>query len=312
MAWWLVLIMIGASMAVMAVLICFVCYLYTFFNFHKQSDPYALLKGEQYRKIREKSHKLISQMEGHPFEEVLIKAKDGIGLYGRYYHLADGAPLQIQVHGYRGNALRDFCGGNQLAREMGHNTLVVDQRAHGNSGGRTIGFGEKECEDVAAWVEYAAHRFGTEMPIILSGVSMGAATVLLCADMEMKGNVVGIIADCPYSSTQKIIRKVARDMGLPADILMPFIKGGARLFGGLSLDRDICAAAANSKVPILLIHGESDRFVPCQMSREIAATAEQVTLVTFAEAGHGLSYMTDYERYKSEIYSFVERVVPTK
>lgn len=310
---WQVLCIIGAVGIAMYFLLCLGCYFYTFFNFHKHADPYALLKGEQYRRVKEQSHRLIREMEGVPFEQVVITSWDGTRLFGRYHHVADGAPLQIQVHGYRGNALRDFCGGNKLAREMGHNTLVIDQRAHGNSGGRTIGFGEKECRDVAAWVAYAATVWGKEIPILLSGVSMGAATVLLCADMQLQGNVVGIIADSPYSSAQKIIGKVAGDMGLPPRLVMPFIKAGARLFGGLRLETDICRSAAQSKVPILLIHGQSDRFVPCEMSEEIAAKApSKTTLVTFPDAGHGLSYMTDLARYQQSVSDFVNGILSVK
>lgn len=145
----------------------------------RQEDCYAIPNGEQYQKERPRMLSLIREMDEIPYESVTISAHDGTQLAARYYHVRDGAPLQIQFHGYRGTALRDFCGGNKLARESGQNTLVVDQRGHRKSGGTTITFGIRERWDCLSWVEYARKRFGTDTPIFLCGVSMGAATVLI-------------------------------------------------------------------------------------------------------------------------------------
>ena len=206
---------------------------------------------------------LICELDGIPFEPVTITAFDGVQLCGRYYHVRDGAPVQIELHGYRGNALRDFCGGNKLAREAGMNTLLVDERANGRSGGRTITFGVKERRDCLSWIECANSRFGP-VPIFLAGVSMGAATVLMAAGLPLPANVAGIIADCPYSSPEAIIRKVCReDMHLPPALLMPFVRLAARLFGRFRLDgASAVEAARDTGIPILLLHGEDDRFVP--------------------------------------------------
>ena len=179
--------------------------LLAWFSYHKafyspetrKEDIYVLPRGEQYEKERQRMLSLIREMDGIPYEPVYVTAYDGVRLFARYYHVRDGAPLQIQFHGYRGSAMRDFCGGNKLARESGQNTLVVDQRAHGRSGGTTITFGIRERLDCRSWAEYARQRFGPDTPVFLSGVSMGAATVLMASELELPGNVAGIIADCP-------------------------------------------------------------------------------------------------------------------
>ena len=245
-----------------------------------------------------------------PFEPISIFAYDGTRLFARYYHVRDGAPLQIQFHGYRGTALRDFRGGNKLARESGQNTLVVNQRAHGRSGGTAITFGIRERLDCLSWVEYANERFGSQTPIFLSGVSMGAATVLMDSELELLANVVGIIADCPYSSPEAIIRKVCHeDMHLPPALAMPFVRLGARLFGHFDLkESSAVQAVGNTTIPVLLLHGEDDRFVPCDMSWNIfdACTGGK-TRITFPSAGHGLSYIVDTERYSEAVSQFVDQ-----
>ena len=254
---------------------------------------------------------MMADMRKRPFELVSIRSVDGLTLYGRYYHFYDNAPIELQFHGYRGSAFRDYCGGNRMAREGGHNALVVDQRAQGMSEGKTITFGIMERLDCREWVRYIADHFGKDLPILLTGVSMGAATVLMASEMDLPGNVVGIIADSPFTSPEDIIRKVCGDVHVPADLAYPFLTLAARLFGGFGLtDADAAEAVKHAKVPILLIHGEDDRFVPCAMGREIAAANPSlVELHTFPEAGHGLSFLVDRPRYERVVRDFFARIL---
>ena len=250
--------------------------------------------------IAQRTRQMIRELDAVPFEPVEITSYDGLRLFGRYYHVADGAPIHIECHGYRSYALRDFCGGNPIARQMGHNTLLIDQRAHGKSEGNTISFGINERMDVLHWAEYVYRRFGAQTPIFLCGVSMGAATVLMASELPLPPSVAGIIADCPFSSPRAIIQKVIADMGLPVPVAYPLARASARLFGRIRGLHTASAVEAvkNSSLPILLIHGEADGFVPCQMSHEIAATRpESIRLELFPNADHALSYMEDCDRY---------------
>ena len=169
---------------------CWFGYRFAFYNpVSRREDPWACPAPEQFQAVDAEVQALMREFDAIPFEEVRIRSYDGLTLYGRYYEVKKGAPLQIQMHGYHGTALRDFCGGNKLAREAGLNTLVVDERAHGKSGGCTITFGVKERLDCLAWARYAADRFGPETPITLAGISMGAATVLMAADLPLPETV---------------------------------------------------------------------------------------------------------------------------
>ena len=191
---------------------------------------------------------------------------------------------------------------------MRHNTIVVDQSAHGRSTSRTITFGIKERKDCLSWANYVCETFGSDTPIFLSGVSMGAAAVLMASSLDLPQNVLGIIADSPYSSPAAIIEKVCRDRGYPTSVMLPVIRLGARCFGHFDLDEaTVIDAVRRTRIPILLIHGEDDRFVPCRMSQEIwSACGGPRTLKTFPGAGHGLSYMVDTKRYERLVRQFVE------
>lgn len=273
-------------------------------------DPYAPLEGEQYSQVAHLIRRCTAVTERRPFRWVHTTAFDQTSLYGRYYHKTDGAPLIILFHGYRGCALRDCTGGLILANRLGFNVLAVDQRGHGRSGGTAITFGILERYDCLSWAEYSAQHLSCGAPILLSGLSMGAATVLMAAELPLPKDVVGILADCPYSSPKDIIKKVCKDRKIPPNLAYPFVWLGAKLFGHFNLNASSpVEAIPHTKVPILLFHGEEDHFVPCQMSRLIqSANTQFCFLHTFPVTDHGLSYMVDPLRYERVTYDFLDQI----
>ena len=276
----------------------------------KRDDPFDQLSGEEYQKVQEDIYRCTKIMESESCQTVEIRSHDGLRLVGRYYHTHDHAPLQIMFHGYRSHASRDCSGGYMLAKKMGFNVLVVDQRAHRQSAGITISFGIMERKDCLNWIRYAQERFGEETHIILSGLSMGAATVLMSASLSLPRQVVAIMADCPYSSPGGIIRKVCRDLKFPDKLIYPLVRLSARIYGGFSLEETSAKdAVSHTEIPILLIHGEEDSFVPCKMSEEIyAQCSKHAQLHIFPGAGHGLCYMVDPVRYELITISFLSGV----
>lgn len=307
---WIILPVVLLLFMVALVIFCFCKCFYARNNIIP--DPYCNLHGEQYLAVKEKIFECTKKMDAQPYEPIYITSYDGLKLFGRYYHHADGAPLKIIFHGYRGLALRDSSGGYTLAKALGYNVIAVDQRAHGRSEGHVITFGIRERRDALSWIEYANSRFGNNIPIIISGVSMGAATVIMAATLPLPPNVCGILADCPYSTPKDIIRKVAADEHFPADLAYPFIRLAARLLGRFDLEETSSLEGAKcSTVPILLLHGEDDRFVPLEMSREIHEKSNGcTTLATFPDAGHGLCYMIAPEEYESTCISFLNSLPP--
>ena len=301
--------------AVAAILLMGGCYTYriAFYSPKKGRDKISTFASHKYDPYRKEINRLFCQLSDRPYEEVSIISFDGLTLFGRYYHVKDGAPLDIGFHGYRSSALTDFAGGSELSFSMGHNLLLIDERAHGRSEGRTITFGIQERWDADSWVRYAVERFGADTEIILYGISMGAATVLMAAGLDLPENVKGIIADCPYSSPKDIIRKVAKDMHMPDRLSWPFVKIGGRVYGGFDVDEtDAARAVKQAKVPILIIHGESDSFVPCEMSDIVSENPALITRCTFPGADHGFSYLVDTPRYRKIVTEFMEKVLAPK
>lgn len=266
--------------------------------------PYAAYRAEYARSLE--------AIRARPCEAVTIRSFDGLELAGRYFPGEPGAPLRILFHGYRTlHAESDFCCGMEDELERGRAVLLADERGQGRSQGDTITFGVLERQDCLAWCRYAAERFGTGTPVILGGMSMGAAAVLMASALELPGNVRGIIADSGFTSPREIICKVIRQMGLPARPLYPLVRLGAKIFGRFDPDSaSALEAVRHTRIPILFIHGEDDQFVPCDMARRLyEACASDKRLVTVPGADHGLSYLVDRPAVDGAIREFCGRVL---
>lgn len=285
-------------------------YRVAFFSPKENRERIPETKGEKYDPYRADMARIFHQLNNRPCEFVTITTFDGLTLSGRYYHIKDGAPLDIGFHGYRSSPLTDFSGGSELSFSLEHNVLLVDQRAHGKSEGSTISFGIRERQDLLCWVDYAIERFGPDVKIILYGISMGGATVLMASEFPFPVNVKGIIADCPYASAMDIILHVGRKMPIPQWLIKPFVILGAKIFGGFDVNEvDAVRAVKNARIPILIIHGEADGFVPCEMSNIVAHNPEFVERHTFPGADHGISYLADTPRYRQVVTEFMEKVL---
>lgn len=302
----ILLILLAAAVLIAS----FVCFRIAFFVKPEDKIPaeeYPIPEGRIYEPFREQMVAWIKEVRSLPHEDMTITSFDGLKLRGKYYEFAPGTPVEIMFHGYRGNAERDMCGGVQRCFSLGRSALIVDQRGCGNSEGNVISFGINEVRDCLAWLDHAIRRFGPGVKIILTGISMGASTVMMAAGENLPENVIGILADCGFTSAEDIMKVVIRDkMHLPPNLSYPFVKLGAKLFGHFDLDsRSAIDAMADAKVPVIFYHGEADDFVPCDMSRRnFEACTSRKRLVTIPGAGHGLCYLVDPERYLKELDNF--------
>lgn len=299
----------GVFLIVAVLLIAYICFRMAFYADRSKpvsEDVLDLPQGEIYVPFRELMENAARQLRTMPCQELWVTSYDGLQLHGRYYEYAPGAPIELMFHGYRGSAERDLSVGVRRCFRLGHSVLLVDQRCSGRSDGKVITFGIREHRDCLCWLELMAVRFGPEARIILTGISMGASTVLMAAGQPLPPTVVGVLADCGYSDIRKIICHVIQKMGLPPKLAYPFVRLGARLYGGFDPDAlSPREALKHCTVPVIFFHGQDDDFVPCYMSEEnYDACPTRKALVTFPGAGHGLSYAVDPQRYLDAMQAF--------
>lgn len=272
-------------------------------NVHVQKDTVNSV-DVIYKDDIERGTKWINEM---PFSEHIIEAYDGTKLYGRFYKNGDSKTTILMMHGFRSNPIHDFSCAFKFYYDKGFNLLVPDQRAHGKSEGKYITYGAKERFDAKSWLYYA----NTLVPggeLYATGVSMGATTVLMAAELTLPENVRGIIADCGFTSPGEIIKKVMKeDMKVPLFPLYYTTKAMAKVVAGF--DFDGCSAEAavkNCKIPILFLHGKSDSFVPFSMGEKIydaAGGRKQAVWVEGAE--HGCSFLVDHKACADALVGFL-------
>jgi fermentation-respiration switch protein FrsA (DUF1100 family) len=314
-ALWISLGIIGGIIA-LVLLGAFISFMMAFYSPKSKKlaeDEFDLPFGDNYEPYYDDMKKLMKEyreMKSEEGESVSIRSRDGLTLRGTFFGGIENGPVEIMLHGYRGTPERDMCGGVRRAREIGHNALLIDQRACGDSDGKVITFGIKERFDCLDWVNFVIEKFGSDVKIILTGISMGAATVIMAAGEGLPKNVVGVLADCGYTSPSEIIKKVVKKMKLPVCIFYPLLKIGARIFGKFNLEETSSLEKVKKcSVPLMLVHGEADKFVPCEMSKRLyeACTSPKI-LLTIPNAGHGLSFLINPELYFEKLEKFTELI----
>lgn len=304
-----VLLLATAVILIFFLLVTYVCFRLVFYVPNRKSadcERIDLPKGKVYEQYYDVMTQWIREARRMKWEDVSIISHDGLKLTGRFYEYAPGAPIELMFHGYRGGAERDMSGGVQRCFCVGRSALVVEQRCSNTSEGNVITFGIREHLDCLDWINFVIEHYGQDVKIILTGISMGASTVLMAAGKDLPENVIGVLADCGYTSAKEIMHHVMNQIGLPSKLCYPILKLGAKLFGGFDLEEYSAKAAMyRCKVPVIFFHGEADDFVPSSMSREnFDACVARKCLVTIPGAGHGLSYPGSPDVYLNALREF--------
>ncbi len=257
---------------------------------------------------------------GHEFfdsaekEKWTLTSRDGLKLSAWYIPSNNARATIILMHGYRSSAMHDFSGVLPFYNSLGLNVLLCDQRAHGESEGKYIGYGLLERYDLQSWACEHNRRIGEGMPLILDGISMGGATVLFSSALDMPENVVGMIDDCGYYSAKEQIQHVMRLMKIPVFPFYHVANGFCRVFAGYSFSElDARESLKKTKIPVLFIHGGADDFVPCEMGRSAHdSCASEKRIFISKEASHGMSYVLETERCQEMLRDFLDLILENK
>ena len=242
-------------------------------------------------------------------ETVEITSSDGIRLVGHLRPCEHPERVIVAMHGWRSSWDQDFGLIADFWYEHNCTVLFAEQRGQNNSGGDYMGFGMLERYDCRDWVNWINSRFGTELPVYLAGVSMGATTVLMAAGLDLPENVKGIAADCGFTSAQAIWKHVATNnlhlsYGLrsaaAADLCRKKIQRGPEDYSTLD-------GLHSCKIPVMLVHGTDDRFVPIEMTYEnYKACSAPKKLLVVPGADHGMSYYINKEEYEKTVLEFLK------
>ena len=249
-------------------------------------------------------------MQQHTASMVEITSYDGLRLQAALIPAENPKGVLILFHGYRSRADVDFVLQLSGYHQQGYTLLVPWQRSHGTSEGKLITYGVKERKDCQKWAEYAAKTFGKELPVFLGGISMGCATVVMSLGLSLPENVVGVIADCGFTSPWEIMAFVAKKRyHLPVFPVLYLVGFFVKLAGGFSLkEADTRKILQNNTIPVLFIHGKEDDFVPLFMTMQnYEACRGEKELFLVEGAAHAVSYAVDPRGYSEKVFAFLEK-----
>lgn len=286
--------------------------IYTFINACVRRKDVNWLAEDDLRKTPYKKyyqHILSSKkwLEEHSAQDIYVNSDDGLRLHGLWVPAEKPKGTIILAHGYRSTMLVDFGAVFEMYHSYGLNLLLPEQRSHGKSQGRYITFGVKESGDMQRWIAFHNDRFG-ELPLVLSGLSMGASTMMYLADKKLPDNVRGLIVDCGFTSPEQIISSVFRNVThLPAVPSIYVAEAMARLFAGFSLwQEDSRKTLSQNRLPILMVHGKDDGFVPCKMTEQgYAVCTGPKKLLLVDGADHGVSFLVARDAYVKLVIEFL-------
>lgn len=317
----IILIILGVLLGVALVLLLSILlpFLITFYmpsRSVKKLEGLSLPPGKVYKKYQNEIFGSIEEVRKLKHKKVEIKSFDGLTLRGKYFECEKGAPIELMMHGYKGTAERDISMGVLRCFEQKRNVLLIDLRGCGYSDGHIVTFGVKESEDCLSWIKYIIENIDKNAKIILTGVSMGASTALITASKEsLPNNVVGVIADCGFSSAENIIKKIVKRMHLPTNYMYKVLKLGAKWFGGFNLDQaNAITAVKNIKIPVAFFHGKDDTFVPYYMTEDLHKECVSPKKMLLVEnAPHGMAFVMNMKDYYKNLDWLMEEVgVQTK
>lgn len=239
-----------------------------------------------------------------------IVSSDGIPLKAEV-HPADGHRWAILIHGYMGNRMM-MRNPAAVYSSWGYSTLLPDNRAHGESGGKWVGMGWLDKDDIRLWIDWIAER-DPEARIVLHGISMGGATVMMASGLDLPANVRAAVEDCGYTSVWDIFRDELKAVfHLPAFPVLHMYSVMSSVLAGYSPRKaSSLRMLGSSRIPMLFIHGDDDHFVGTYMLDACFSAKESGgrEKLLIRDAGHGEAYLRDPQRYFTVLRDFLSRYV---
>lgn len=217
------------------------------------------------------------------------------------------------AHGYRSDAKCEFCKIAYYYLNKGINVFMPDHVASGESEGLHCTFGYYEETDCLKWLAYMKDTFGSDITILLHGVSMGAATVMMMSgNKALPENVKLTVADCGYTTAVEEFTEKLDDLGVPSGLIIKGVNAVNKLHLGFDFYtlRPI-DCVRNAKIPMLFIHGTGDTFIPHRMCQELyeACSSKNKEILYIEGADHAQSFPTDKETYSKKLDEMIDKHV---
>lgn len=205
---------------------------------------------------------------GIPYQNVWFEARDGVRLNGWLIPGLPGVPLVLFFHGNGGN-LSENLPYLDLLHKQGFPIFIFDYRGYGKSAGQPLR--EKDLyQDARGAVSYLERVGWRHESVIFFGQSLGAAVAL---QMALESPPAGVVMEAAFTCMADVAKYTS-----------PF---GYYTVGwwGITMPFDNLAKIAKVGVPLLLIHGDNDKVVPVDMTRQLFHQAVEPKMLHIVRGG---------------------------
>lgn len=303
----IILIVLAAVMAILTGAAIYACG-YAINRPKKQSPPTEEIYIKR-AEIRKRNNQRLYDLNP---QDLSLKSIDGLEMKAWYLPAEnESKKFVICVHGHKCNGPDEFSHMMPLYHyDLGFNYLLPDLTAHGRSEGKYIGFGSFDSMNILRWVDYLIDRFGEDIEIVLHGISMGAATVMLCNEMNPPKQVKCVIEDCGYTSAFDEMSNTLKNMiGFKFDFLVKMASIVCKIKAGYRFeDADPLGNMNKAKNPMLFIHGETDSYVPFSYGKMLyEACPVEKDCMWVPNTIHAFSYYNAKDQYDEKVKGFIAK-----
>src|SRR5262245_55594628 len=245
-------------------------------------------------------------------EDVAFKTGDGVELKGWWVPAESPHGTAVLVHGLNRSRI-EMVRKAPFLHAQGWNALLFDLRHHGESGGEATTFGYREKDDVRAAVALARSR--SSAPVVVWGVSLGAASAVLAAADDP--TVAGVVCDSTYRSLRDTVH---HHLGLfrgfrwwlsivpswPVSDEIVFWMGRRGDFDPDAVDVRAAAGRLQGR-PALFVANSDDRRMPKEIAFELQkAAGEKAQVLIVPGTSHGGAWRDGTAAYEAAVTAVLD------
>jgi uncharacterized protein len=245
------------------------------------------------------------------FDTVTLTNLHGVRLEAWLIRQPSSKGMVLMFHGY-GASKDSLLPAAKEFGKMGYETLLVDFYGSGGSQGNETSIGIHEADDVFATFEYA-HRQSPGRPLILYGVSMGAAAILRAVHAHQIAPDA-LILECPFDRLLSTVQNRFRAMKLPSfpcAQMLVFWGGIQQGYNGFGFNPADYVKEVHC--PLLLLHGEKDsRVTLSQMNKLVQNLNPSSRYKVFAGLEHQSYVVARPDEWRGYVTEFLAGVRQTR
>lgn len=200
---------------------------------------------------------------------------------------------------------------SRMFHEDGWNVLAPEMRAGAHSGGNSYSFGYYESRDALAWLDKIKEICGADCSVAAYGNSLGGGTVCMLSGLEAPPQLRCIVSDCAFTSLRGVAAYQLKGI-VPAPFrVLPLLLASVLckiIYGFWFSQACPVKAVAESKTPMLFVHGQLDPLIPVEMAEQLySACAAQKEMYIVPNMKHGEAYFGNPKKFTEIVCGFCRR-----